>query len=185
MPPLPFKLPSTRFFLFLPFKLPSTSHTELFKLFDCNKWQIIFWVTSSCVLKLSHTIYFVLEWPRASSKYLCIYAQMSHISADIRIRTFLRKNREQSFLFFAIKVQCAVIAIAQFFLCCCFRVWYLFDQCYPACALCVICFVRGLQLCALCNAHRQAAVMREPLALLASTLPISQLCSDSAKQGCN
>ena len=59
------------------------------------------------------------------------------------------------------------------------------DQCYPACALCVICFVRGLQLCALCNAHRRAAIMREPLALLASTLPISQSCSDSAKQGCN
>ena len=128
MPPLPFKLPSTRFFLFLPFKLPSTSHTELFKLFDCNKWQIIFWVTSSCVLKLSHTIYFLLEWSRACSKYLCIYAQMSHISAFIRISTFLRKNREQSFLFFAIQVQCAVIAIAQFFLCCCFRVWYLCAQ---------------------------------------------------------
>ena len=114
-----------------------------------------------------------------------VHAQISHISADIRIRTFLRRNREQSFLFFAIKVQCAVIASAQFFVCCCFRVWYLFDQCYPACALCVICFVRGLQFCALCNAHRRAAIMREPLALLASTLPISQSCSDFAKQGCN
>ena len=59
------------------------------------------------------------------------------------------------------------------------------DQCYLACALSVICFVRGLQLCALCNAHRQAALMPEPLALLASTLPISQFRSDSAKQGCN
>ena len=38
---------------------------------------------------------------------------------------------------------------------------------------------------ALCNAHRRAAIMREPLALLASTLPIFQLCSHSAKQGCN
>ena len=65
-----------------------------------------------CLLKLSHTLYFVLEWLRACSKYLCIYAQMSHISVDIQIRTFLKKNREQSFLFFALKFNVLVQSLS-------------------------------------------------------------------------
>ena len=114
-------------------------------------------VTSSCLLKLSHTLYFVLEWLRACSKYLCICANVAHKRRYSDTHIFKKKNREQSFLFFALKFNVLVqslplpsslsAAAFEFDICACRPmllslcfVWDLFFARFP-----VMCFMQCTQ----------------------------------------
>ena len=135
-----------------------------------------------CFKIKSYNIFFIGMVTRLQQIFVHICANVAH-----KRRYSDTQISKNSLYFFALRFNVQSLPLLSSFSAVAFE----FDICARRPMLSSLCFVCDL-FCArspvkgaLCNRHRQAAVMREPLALLASTLPISQLCSDSAKQGCN